>query len=37
MDINSVFIPALVIGAIGLACSLVIYFVNATIKSRVKK
>ncbi len=36
MDANSIIIPALVIGGLALACGLIIYFTNATIKSRVK-
>ena len=36
MDVNSVLIPALIIGAIGLVCGLIIYFINARIKDRNK-
>jgi H+/Na+-translocating ferredoxin:NAD+ oxidoreductase subunit B len=36
MDANSIIIPALVIGGLALACGLIIYFINAAIKNRVK-
>jgi electron transport complex protein RnfB len=36
MDVNSIIIPALVIGGLALACGLIIYFINTSIKNRVK-